>query len=162
MAKDSSEKLITDNKKARFDYIVEETFEAGIQLTGSEVKSMRQGQVNLKDSYIAFVNGEAYLQNAHISIYRASSYNNHEPERLRKLLMHKIELEDIERSIREKGYTCIALRLYFKNSRVKIEIGLAKGRKHGDKRSLIKERDIKREISKEMSKTRLVGKRPRS
>ena len=98
-------KIIVENKKARFDYTIEETLEAGLSLMGSEVKSIREGAVNLKDSYIAFINGEAFLQNAHISVYKASSYNNHEPERLRKLLIHKIELEKFERAVHEKGYS---------------------------------------------------------
>lgn len=143
-------KIIVENKKARFDYIIEETLEAGLSLMGSEVKSIREGAVNLKDSYIAFINGEAFLQNAHISVYKASSYNNHEPERLRKLLIHKIELEKFERAVHEKGYSCVPLKMYFKEGRIKLEIALAKGKKHGDKREAIKERDTKREIAKEL------------
>ncbi len=143
-------KIIVENKKARFDYTIEETLEAGLSLMGSEVKSIREGAVNLKDSYIAFINGEAFLQNAHISVYKASSYNNHEPERLRKLLIHKIELEKFERAVHEKGYSCVPLKMYFKEGRIKLEIALAKGKKHGDKREAIKERDTKREIAKEL------------
>ena len=112
-------KLISDNKKARFDFIIVETMEAGIVLVGSEVKSLRNGQCNLKDSYIAFRGHEAFLQNAHISVYQASSYNNHEPERLRKLLLHEHELEQIREALEKKGLTCVPLKIYFKKGRVK-------------------------------------------
>ena len=103
----SGVKIIVENKKARFDYEVLDTLEAGLQLTGSEVKSLRNGQVNLKDAYVSFIRNEAYLQSAHISEYRASSYNNHEPERLRKLLVHRVELERMHAEIQEKGLTII-------------------------------------------------------
>jgi SsrA-binding protein len=146
-AKKDSIRPITDNKKARFDFHVEDTYEAGIELRGSEVKSLRAGDVNLKDSYIAFRNGQAYLQNAHISVYKASSYMNHEPERHRKLLLSKTELERIERAIQERGYTCVALKMYFKGSWAKIEIGLAKGKKAADKRESSKSKDVNRELS---------------
>lgn len=150
--KKESVKLIAENKKARFDYALEDTYEAGLVLTGSEVKSLRNGQVQLKDSYIAFVRGEAFLQNAHISEYRASSYNNHIPERLRKLLLNAHELDQIERAIQEKGLTCVPTKIYFKNGRVKLEIALAKGKRVGDKRQSIKERDVKREIAQAKAK----------
>ena len=140
-------KLIADNKKARFDFSIIETFEAGIELTGSEVKSLRAGDVNLKDSYIAMKNGEAYLQNAHISEYRASSYQNHLPERHRKLLLKATELYKIDKAISEKGYTCVALKVYFKGQWAKLEIGLAKGKKSADKRESIKTREADRELA---------------
>lgn len=147
-------KLITDNRKAKFDYTIEDTFEAGLVLTGSEVKSLRKGDVNLKDSYISIRNGEAYLQNAHISVYKASSYMNHEPERLRKLLLSKSELFKLERAIDEKGYTCVPLKLYFKGGWAKAEIALVKGKKAGDKRESIKSRDVNRELSQAKRKSR--------
>lgn len=147
-------KLITENKKARFDYSVSETFEAGMELTGSEVKSLRQGDVQLKDSYIAFKNGQAYLQNAHISVYKASSYMNHEPERLRKLLLKATELHKIERAIHEKGFTCVPLKMYFKGGWAKLEIALVKGKKSADKRDSIKSRDADRELAQAKRKTR--------
>jgi SsrA-binding protein len=146
-------KLISDNKKARFDYSIVETFEAGIVLMGSEVKSLRDGSCNLKDAYVAFKGHEAFLQNAHIGVYKASSYNNHEPERHRKLLLHENELVDISAAIQEKGLTCVPLRLYFKRGRVKVEIALAKGKKKGDKRQASKEKDAKREIDRYMKKS---------
>lgn len=151
-AKKESIKLIAENKKARFDYTLQDTYEAGLVLTGSEVKSLRNGQVNLKDSYVSFVRNEAFLQNAHISEYRASSYNNHIPERLRKLLLHANELDQIERALQEKGLTCVPTKIYFKNGRVKLEIALAKGKKIGDKRESIKDRDAKREIAQAKAK----------
>ena len=134
--------IIQENKQARFDYFISETYEAGMVLTGSEVKSLRLKSIQFKDSYIAFKNNEAFLQNAHISEYKASSYNNHSPERLRKLLLHDYELNKIFSSIKEKGLTCVPLKIYFKNGKVKLEIGLAKGKKNHDKRESIKKRDV--------------------
>ncbi len=138
--------LIQDNKQARFNYQIVETFEAGLVLTGSEVKSIRAKNIQLKDAYISFQHKEAFLQNAHISEYKASSYNNHQPERLRKLLLNKHELEEIFAALREKGLTCIPLKIYFKNGRVKVEIGLAKGKKTHDKRESIKKQDADRQL----------------
>lgn len=147
-------KIIADNKKARFDFHIVDDFEAGLQLTGSEVKSLRNGQVTLKDAYISFKGHEAYLQNAHISEYKASSYNNHHPERLRKLLMHKVELERIASAIKEKGLTCVPLKIYFKKGRVKLQIGLAKGKDKGDKRQDAKKRDATREMQRHLRKSK--------
>ena len=147
-------KIISENKKARHDYEVVETFEAGVALQGSEVKSLRDGQCNLKDSYVAFVKDEAYLQNAHISVYKASSYNNHDPERLRKLLLHRNELDRLQGVIREKGLSCVPLKIYFKKGRVKLELALVRGKKHGDKRETAKRKDADREIQRRLKKTR--------
>ncbi len=141
-------KIITDNRKARFDYEIVDTLEAGLVLTGSEVKSLRNGQVNLKDSYVSFQGNEAFLQNAHISVYKASSYNNHDPERLRKLLLNRVELDRLQAKIREKGLSCIPLKLYFKKGLVKAELALARGKKKGDKREDIKKRDASREMAR--------------
>lgn len=152
--KDSSIKVVAENRKARFDYAIDETFEAGIELQGSEVKSLRKGDVNLKDSYVAFSNNEAFLQNVHISVYKASSYMNHEPERRRKLLLSRAELMKIERAIQERGFTCVPLKVYFKGGWAKVEIALAKGKKAADKRSSIKEKDMNREISQAKRKFR--------
>jgi len=146
--------IVTENRKARHEYDVIETYEAGLVLTGSEVKSLRAKQVQLKDSYISFSGDEAYLQNAHISEYKASSYNNHEPERKRKLLMHRHELGQIYGALREKGLTCIPLKIYFKKGRAKMEIALVKGRKLHDKRQAIKKREESRELSKSLRKSR--------
>jgi len=141
-------KIITENKKAWFDYEIIEKFEAGLVLKGSEVKSLRTSQVNLKDAYIAFRGHEAYLQNAHISVYTASSYNNHEPERLRKLLLHEHELDKIQTAITEKGLSCVPLKMYFKKGRAKVEIAIARGKKKGDKRQSIKSREADRDIQR--------------
>lgn len=144
--------LIAENRKARFDYEIIQTFEAGMVLTGSEVKSLRDRQVQLKDSYVSFRNNEAYLQNAHIAEYKASSYNNHVPERLRKLLLHRNELTKIDTAIREKGLSCVPLKIYFSKGRAKIELALVKGKKRHDKREAIKKRDVKREIAQQLRK----------
>lgn len=144
--KSSGIKVIAENRKARFDYVIEDTFEAGMELRGSEVKSVRRGDVNLKDSYIAIENGEAYLLNAHISQYKASSYMNHDPERKRKLLLNQVEIRKIERAVEQKGYTCVPLKIYFKNGWAKLEIALARGKKTVDKRASIKEREAKRQV----------------
>lgn len=147
-------KIISDNKKARFDYHIVETFEAGLVLTGSEVKSLRNNQCQLKDSYVSFVGHEAYLQNAHISVYKASSYNNHHPERLRKLLLNHSELNKIRAAIQEKGLTCVPLKIYFKEGIAKVEIALAKGKKVHDKRESIKTRDVNRSLSQAVRQKR--------
>ena len=147
-------KIIAENRKARFDFQVIDDFEAGIQLTGSEVKSLRNSQVTLKDSYISFKGNEAFLQNAHISEYTASSYNNHSPERLRKLLLHRIEIERIFDAIREKGLTCVPLKIYFKKGIVKLQIALVKGKDKGDKRQDAKKRDATREMAQHLRKSR--------
>lgn len=141
-------KIIVENKKARFDYHIVETYEAGIALMGSEVKSLRQGGANLKDSYVSFVGNEIFLQKAHISPYKASSYNNHAPERLRKLLLNRNEIDRIYAAVNEKGMSCVPLKFYFKNGRVKVEIAVVKGKKKGDKRATIKMRDANREMSR--------------
>ena len=138
--------LIVDNKQARFNYHIVDTYEAGLVLTGSEVKSIRAKNIQLKDAYVSFQGHEAFLQNAHISEYKSSSYNNHQPERMRKLLLHHAELEDIFAALREKGLTCVPLKMYFKNGRVKVEIGIAKGKKTHDKRESIKKQDADRQL----------------
>ena len=138
--------IIQENRSARHEYHIIETFEAGLVLTGSEVKSIRAKQIQLKDSYVSFKGHEAYVQNAHISEYKASSYNNHQPERLRKLLLNKNELERIYGSLREKGLTCVPLKVYFKKGKIKVEIALVKGKKLHDKREAIKKRDVDNQL----------------
>ena len=145
-------KIITDNKKARFDYEITEKFEAGLVLTGSEVKSLREGAVNLKDAYVSFRNGEAFLQNAHISEFKASSYNNHHPERLRKLLLNREEINKIMGKVQEKSLSCVPLKMYFKRGRVKVEIGLGRGKKKHDKRQSIKKKESDRELARALKK----------
>lgn len=146
--------IVQENRKARFDYTITDTYEAGLQLTGSEVKSLRDKNIQLKDSYISFKGNEAFLQNAHIAEYSASSYNNHAPERHRKLLLHRTELDKIFGAIREKGLTCIPLKVYFKKGRAKVEIGLAKGKKAHDKRESIKTRDESARLRQTMRRSR--------
>lgn len=136
-----SVKVIAENRKARHDFELMDKFEAGVVLTGSEVKSIRGGSINLKDSYVVFQGDEIFLQNCHISVYKASSYNNHVPERLRKLLLNRSEIIKIISKIQERGFSCVPTQVYLKNGPVKIEIALAKGKKQHDKRDAIKKRD---------------------
>ena len=139
--------IVAQNKKARYDYQILDVYEAGLVLTGSEVKSLRKGQCQLKDSYVDIHNGQMFLLSAHISKYFESSYNNHEPERPRKLLMHKKQIDRLHGSIKQKGLTIVPLKVYFKSTKAKVEIGVAKGKKLYDKREVLKQRDIQREIS---------------
>ena len=147
-------KIIADNRKARFNYTLEDTFEVGMVLTGSEVKSLRDGACQLKDSYVVIQGSELYLINAHISPYKASSYNNHTPERKRKLLAHKAEIEKLEHKTVASAYTIVPTKIYFKRGRVKLEIALAKGKKLHDKRQSIKKSDAKRDIDRALKKSR--------
>jgi SsrA-binding protein len=142
-----SEKLICNNKKAYHNYFIEEKFEAGMVLTGTEIKSLRMGNANLNDSFAIVRNGEAFLNNLHISPYDFGNRENHDPDRMRKLLLHKKEIGRLFGKIREQGYSVVPLRLYFKNGLAKVEIGLAKGKKLYDKREVMKEKDQKRDMS---------------
>jgi len=142
------EKQIVQNRAARHDYHVLETYEAGIELRGTEVKSLRDGRINLKDSFADVVNGELFLVGAHISPYDKGNVWNHEPERTRKLLMHKREIIKLGHQTAEKGLTLIPLRLYFSSGKVKVEVGLCKGKHTHDKRDTIREREVKREIER--------------
>ena len=143
-------KIICQNRKAYHDYHIEETVEAGISLLGTEVKSLREGRANLKDSYVLMKGGEAFLLNCHISPYSHGNIMNHDPLRTRKLLLHRKQISSLAGTASSKGYTLIALKLYFKDSFVKVEIGLAKGKRLYEKREAIKEREAKREIEKTM------------
>ncbi len=141
------EKLICNNKKAFHNYFIEEKFEAGMVLKGTEVKSLRMGKANLNDSFALVKNGEAFLNNLHISPYDFGNRENHDPERVRKLLLHKREIDKLHGKVREQGYSLVPLRLYFKNGLVKVEMGLAKGKKLYDKREDMKKQDQKREMA---------------
>jgi SsrA-binding protein len=141
------EKLICNNKKAYHDYFIEEKFEAGVMLQGTEVKSLRAGMANLSDAFMLVRDGEAYLHNLSISQYEFGNSQNHQPDRNRKLLLHRSEIDRLYVKIREKGLSVIPLRLYFKDGLVKIEIGLAKGKKLYDKREDLKTKDSQREMS---------------
>ncbi len=133
------------NKKAYFDYSILEEIEAGIALTGTEIKSVRKGSVDLKDTFVTIKNNEAYLLNMYIAKYEEGNIFNHEERRTRKLLLHKKEIKKIKEQIKQDGYTIIPLKLYFKKNKVKILIGICKGKKLYDKREALKEKDLKRE-----------------
>ncbi len=147
---ENGERLIASNKKAFHDYFVLQKFEAGVELTGTEVKSLREGMANLKDAYVTFKNGEAFLFGAHISPYAHGNRENHLPDRTRKLLLHRREIEKLFTQVMEKGLTIVPLRLYFKGSRVKAEIGVVRGKKQYDKRATEKNREIEREVASAM------------
>ena len=148
-AKTDGIKLIANNKKARHDYFVEDSFEAGIVLHGTEVKSLRQGHCSIKESFVDIDNGEVFIHQMHISPYEKGNIFNRDPLRVRKLLLHRSEINKIVGKIAEKGYTLMPLKVYFKGSLVKVEIGLAKGKKLYDKRADIAKKDIRREAEKE-------------
>lgn len=143
-------KIITENRKARHDYTIEESFEAGIELKGTEVKSIRAGRANLKDSFAVIENGELYLYGMHISPYEQGNIFNVEPMRPRKLLMHKKEIMRLLGKTKEQGLTLVPLKAYFKKDKIKIELALAKGKKLYDKREAAAEKSAKREIEKAM------------
>lgn len=143
-------KVVCQNRKAYHDYHIDETVESGIALLGTEVKSLREGKANLKDSYVIIKGGEVFLLNCHISPYSHGNIMNHDPLRTRKLLLHKKEISRLSGKVIAKGYTLIPLKLYFKNSFAKAEIGLAKGKKLFEKRDTIKEREARREIERAM------------
>ena len=151
MAKDNkNDTTIAQNKKAWHDYFVDETYEAGISLFGTEVKSVREGRVNLKDSYVSVKSGEAYLIGTHISPYEKGNIFNKDPLRERKLLLHKKEIAKLIGLTQQQGYTLIPLKVYFKGSYVKVLVGLCRGKKNYDKRASIAERDAKRKIDRVM------------
>ena len=145
----AADKVIATNRKAYHDYEVLETYEAGLVLRGTEVKSLRESQVNFKDCYAAVDNGEAWLIGCYITPYHHGTDANHDPERRRKLLLHKKEIGRLLGKVAERGLTLIPLRLYFKGGRVKCELGLARGKKLHDKRASLREREAKREMAKE-------------
>ena len=146
-------KIICNNRKARFNYFFNEFFEAGIALKGSEVKSLRDGKANISEAYAIDVQGEIFLLNSHIPSYKESSYNNHDPKRNRKLLLNKREINKLIGKINREGYTLIPTKLYFKKGRAKIEIAVAKGKRHYDKRQVKKKRDWNREKARFFRKT---------
>jgi SsrA-binding protein len=141
----ANEKTVATNREAYFNYYIVETYECGVALTGTEVKSIREGRCNLKDSYGLIRAGEAWLLNAHISPYTHGHRDNHEPTRTRKLLLHKSEIEKLAGKAQEKGLTLVPTKMYFKNGRIKIELGVAKGKKLYDKRETERKREADRE-----------------
>ena len=142
-------KLVANNKKAFFDYFIEETYEAGVSLAGTEVKSLRMGKGSIKEAFIRIEKGEVYLYGMHISPYEKGNIFNKDPLRVRKLLMHKYEINKLLGKIKEKGYTLVPLNIYFKGSLVKVEVGLARGKKLYDKREAIAKKDQRREAEKD-------------
>ena len=142
-------KLIANNKKAYHDYFIEDTYEAGISLHGTEVKSLRMGKCSVKESFVRIENGEVFIYGMHISPYEKGNIFNKDPMRVKKLLMHRYEINKIEGKIAEKGYTLVPLNVYFKGSLVKVSIGLAKGKKLYDKRQDIAKKDMRREAERE-------------
>ena len=141
-------KEVSVNRKAYHDYFIDDTYEAGMVLLGSEIKSIRKGKVQFKEAYISFSNGEAFIKGMHIAQYKEANIFNHDETRTRKLLLHKKEILKLNDAIRLQGYTLVPLKLYFKKNKAKILLGLCKGKKTYDKRETIKERDIKRNIEK--------------
>ncbi|MBI2370529.1 MAG: SsrA-binding protein SmpB [Deltaproteobacteria bacterium] len=154
MAKTEQE-LIAQNKKAYHDYDIVEHYEAGVVLKGTEVKALRAGKANLKDSYAAVRGGEVFMHNAHISPYSHASFENHDPTRTRKLLLHRQEIRRLTGKVQEKGLTLVPLKLYFKDGLAKVELALAKGRRLHDKRQVIKERDLAREAAQALKGARV-------
>ena len=141
-------KLIANNKKAYHDYFIEDTYEAGISLHGTEVKSLRMGKCSVKESFVRIENGEVFIYGMHISPYEKGNIFNKDPLRVRKLLLHRYEINKLKGKIQEKGYTLVPLQVYFKGSLVKVEIGLARGKKLYDKRDDLAKKDAKREIDR--------------
>ncbi len=149
MAKKEAQKLIANNKKAYHDYFIDETYEAGIALHGTEVKSMRMGKCSVKESFIRIEGGEVFVYGMHVSPYEKGNIFNKDPMRVKKLLMHRYEINKLEGKIKEKGYTLVPLQVYFKEGKVKVEIGLARGKKLYDKRETIAKKDARRETERE-------------
>ncbi|GIX48621.1 MAG: SsrA-binding protein [Candidatus Tectimicrobiota bacterium] len=145
---DNGKKIVCVNRRARFDYEILETLEAGLVLQGTEVKSLRQGKVSLKDAYADIEDGEVYLRHAHISPYEGGGYVNHDPERPRKLLLHKQEIKRLIGKTQERGLTLIPTRIYFTRGKAKVELGLARGKKQYDKREELKRRSAKRDVER--------------
>ncbi len=147
-------KIVAENRKARHDYIIHDKYEAGMVLAGTEVKSLRMGKANLKDSYARIKNGEVYIHQMHIGVYPFAYYDNHNPLRPRKLLLHHYEIKKLYGKVNEKGYSLIPLRLYFKGGKAKLTLALAKGKQSHDKRETIRRRDMKRELDRERKNNR--------
>jgi len=152
MVKERGRQVVAQNRKARHDYTIEDTYEAGLVLTGTEVKSLRAGRASLVDGFAEVSGGEVWLQNAHIPEYTQGTWTNHAPRRKRKLLLNRHEIDKMERRVNERGLTIVPLRMYFKDGRAKVEIALAKGKKSYDKRHAIAKRDAQREATRELGR----------
>ncbi len=151
MPREQGRKLIAQNKKARHNYLIGETFEAGIVLTGTEVKSLRAGRASLVDGFVTIDNGEAWLRNVHIPEYSFGTWKNHVAKRNRKLLLNRREINKIERQVADSGKTVIPLSIYFSNGYAKVEIAVATGKRDWDKRQTIRERDVARDVARELA-----------
>jgi len=151
------EKTVVTNRRARREYFIEETYEAGLVLTGSEIKSVRAGRANLRDSYVSIREGEAWLLNSHVAPYKQASHQNHEPKRERKLLLHRREINRLAGKVQAKGYTIVPLRLYLKDNRAKVEIALARGKKLYDKRDALAKREAEREMERALRRREVEG-----
>ena len=158
-ARGGRSKLVAQNKKARHDYSIEDVVEAGLVLTGTEVKSLRQGRCSLTDAYATVDDGEMWLHGAHIPEYTEGTWNNHAPRRVRKLLLHKKEIDELAMAIREGGLALVPLSLYFKDGRAKVELALGRGRKAHDKRQVLAERDAQKEMRNAMGRALKRGRR---
>jgi SsrA-binding protein len=156
MAKEQGRKLVAQNKKARHDYAIDDTYEAGLVLQGTEVKSLRQGRASLVDGFVDIDGGEAWLHGVHIPEYSQGTWTNHSARRKRKLLLNRVEIDKIERRISEKGLSVVPLSMYFLDGRAKVEIGIGKGKKSWDKRNTIAERTAQREVEQAVGR-RLKG-----
>ena len=156
MAREQGRKMIAQNKKARHDYLIEDVYEAGLVLQGTEVKSLRQGRASLVDGFVDIDNGEAWLHGVHIPEYSQGTWTNHSARRKRKLLLNRVEIDKIQRRVAEKGLTVVPLALYFLDGRAKVEIALAKGKKSWDKRHSLAERQANREVEQAVGR-RLKG-----
>tara|TARA_Y100000813_G_scaffold176885_1_gene143044 strand:- start:16797 stop:17273 length:477 start_codon:yes stop_codon:yes gene_type:complete len=157
MAKERGSKVVATNCKARHDYLIEDTYEAGLVLTGTEVKSLREGRASLVDGYAFIEKGEAWLDAVHIPEYTEGTWNNHSPRRKRKLLLHKAQIIKISHKTKEGGYTLVPLQIYFSDGRAKVEIAIAKGKREYDKRQTLRERQDKREADRAISSRRHLG-----
>lgn len=157
MVRERGEKVVANNRRARHDYTVEKTYEAGLVLTGTEVKSLRQGRANLSDGYAYIKGNEAFIDNINIPEYSQGHWTNHSAKRTRKLLLHREEIVKISHSVSAGGYTLVPLKLYFKDGRAKIEIGIAKGKREFDKRQTLRERQDKREAERAMRTRNRMG-----
>jgi SsrA-binding protein len=151
---DNNIKTVATNRKARHDYFIEDTYEAGIVLTGTEIKSVRAGRANLRDSFAIVKEDELWLMNAHIAPYEQGTYANHDPRRTRKLLMHRREINRIASQLQEKGFTLVPLRIYLKDNLAKVELGLARGKKQYDKRATLRKKQTQREIDRAIARHR--------
>ncbi len=154
MVRSTEIKALATNRKAYHDYTIDQEYEAGIALTGTEIKSVRAGQVNLRDSYVQIRDGDAWLMGVHIAAYDPASRENHEPRRDRRLLLHKREIARLATHVQEKGFTIVPLRIYLKGNKAKVEIALAKGKRLYDKKDAIAERDSERQVQRELSEAR--------